>query len=97
MTKTDTVTKKSKSEETCSSTTNNEELEVVAQLENRLENLTSQCGKYERMIREMEEHIDALIHKNVTLESQLNQKNLLTETTGMKSVHEELNTLEEVR
>lgn len=75
----------------------NGEQEVIVQLEGRLEAATAQCNKYECSVREMEEQIEALMHKNATLETKLSEKAPATESAAPKSVHDELNTLEEVR
>lgn len=70
--------------------------EQVAQLLSQLSKSRAQCNRDERRITELEEQLATVIQQNQALENQVVQLSHRGEE-GMKSMHEELTTLEEVR
>lgn len=70
--------------------------EQVVQLIAQLSKTRGQCNRDERRITELEEQLATVIQQNQALENQVVQLSHRGEE-GMKSMHEELTTLEEVR
>ncbi|CAG9862312.1 unnamed protein product [Phyllotreta striolata] len=74
-----------------------EDMEQIAQLLAQLSKARSQCGRDERRIAELEEQLATLVQQNQALENQVVQLAHKDDDLNMKSIHEELTTLEEVR
>lgn len=70
--------------------------EQVAQLLAQLSKSRAQCSRDERRITELEEQLATVIQQNQALENQVVHLSHRGEE-GLKSMHEELTTLEEVR
>lgn len=70
--------------------------EQVVQLLAQLSKSRVQCNRDERRITELEEQLSTVIQQNQALENQVVQLSHRGDE-GMKSMHEELTTLEEVR
>ncbi|XP_060528521.1 cerebellar degeneration-related protein 2-like isoform X2 [Cylas formicarius] len=72
-------------------------LEQMSQLLTQLRESRAQCSKDERIIAELEEQLSTMVQQNQALENQVVQLSHKGEDMNMKSMHEELNTLDEVR
>ncbi|XP_019762947.1 uncharacterized protein LOC109539565 isoform X2 [Dendroctonus ponderosae] len=72
-------------------------MEEMAQLLAQLRETRAQCSKDERIIGELQEQLTTLEHQNQALEHQVVQLSHRGDDLNMKSMHEELNSLDEVR
>ncbi|KAL1494740.1 hypothetical protein ABEB36_010287 [Hypothenemus hampei] len=72
-------------------------LEEISQLLAQLRETRAQCSKDERIIAELEEQLATMEQQNQALENQVIQLSHRGDDLNMKSMHEELNTLDEVR
>ncbi|CAH1112822.1 unnamed protein product [Psylliodes chrysocephalus] len=73
------------------------DMEQVTQLLSQLSKMRSQCTRDERRITELEEQLSTLVQQNQSLENQVIQLSHKGDDLNMKSMHEELTSLEEVR
>ncbi|XP_057659162.1 cerebellar degeneration-related protein 2 isoform X2 [Diorhabda carinulata] len=76
---------------------NETDMEQVSQLLSQLSKTRAQCNRDERRIAELEEQLSTLVQQNQALENQVVQLSYKGDDLNMKSMHEELTTLEEVR
>uniref|UniRef100_A0A6P7FUD6 Uncharacterized protein LOC114331047 n=1 Tax=Diabrotica virgifera virgifera TaxID=50390 RepID=A0A6P7FUD6_DIAVI len=76
---------------------NDNNMEQMAQLLSQLSKTRAQCSRDERRISELEEQLKTLVQQNQALENQVVQLSHKEDDLNMKSMHEELTTLEEVR
>lgn len=72
-------------------------MEQVSQLLAQLSKTRAQCNRDERRIAELEEQLSTMVQQNQALENQVVQLSHRGEDLNMKSMHEELTTLEEVK
>ncbi|XP_030753267.1 cerebellar degeneration-related protein 2-like isoform X2 [Sitophilus oryzae] len=72
-------------------------MEEIAQLLAQLRETRAQCSKDERIIAELEEQLSTMVRQNQALENQVIQLSHRGDDLNMKSMHEELTTLDEVR
>lgn len=70
-------------------------MEQIAFLMSQLRETHAQCAKDQRRITELEEHIESLQEETKVLDRQLSQFRMKEE--DMKSVQDEISSLEEVR
>lgn len=73
----------------------NEDREQISQMMIQLRDIQALRTRDVRRITELEEQLATLVQENQTLESQL--MNISNKEEDMKSMHEELTTLDEVR
>ncbi|XP_072386792.1 uncharacterized protein Cen isoform X1 [Diabrotica undecimpunctata] len=76
---------------------NDNNMEQMTQLLSQLSKTRAQCSRDERRIAELEEQLKTLVQQNQALENQVVQLSHKEDDLNMKSMHEELTTLEEVR
>ncbi|XP_076265217.1 cerebellar degeneration-related protein 2-like isoform X1 [Rhynchophorus ferrugineus] len=72
-------------------------VEELTQLLAQLRESRAQCSRDERIIGELEEQLATMIKQNQALENQVIQLSHQGDDLNMKSMHEELRTLDEVR
>ncbi|CAG9771083.1 unnamed protein product [Ceutorhynchus assimilis] len=72
-------------------------MEEMAQLMAQLREARSQCSRDERKIAELEEQLATMVQQNQSLENQVIHLSHRGDDLNMKSMHEELTTLDEVR
>ncbi|KAJ8920288.1 hypothetical protein NQ315_011949 [Exocentrus adspersus] len=72
-------------------------MEQLSQLLSQLSKTRAQCSRDERRIAELEEQLATMIQQNQALENQVVQLSHIGDDLNMKSIHEELTTLEEVK
>lgn len=72
-------------------------MEQMSQLLAQLSKTRAQCNRDERRIAELEEQLSTMVQQNQALENQVVQLSHRGEDLNMKSMHEELTTLEEVK
>ncbi|XP_018567518.1 cerebellar degeneration-related protein 2-like isoform X2 [Anoplophora glabripennis] len=72
-------------------------MEQMSQLLAQLSKTRAQCNRDERRIAELEEQLSTMVQQNQALENQVVHLSHKEEDLNMKSMHEELTTLEEVK